>query len=309
MKRFLSLLILLLLLWAPAAFGQSSHASTGTINADCEGNLTAGNFAVGFQCWDSTENVLYIQESGSWVSQSSSGDDLGDHTATTNLDLADFDILQIDNMTFTEAAATFDFNTIVVGDRVYIDAATTTTINNGPSGFDEGFYMYASNESTDGLQVVYDPENAGDIWLRPVVSSTPGSWVNILDDSELNSESELEALLVGVTNVLTDNDLPLDTSDSIDLAATSPIVLTDDTLSHANSGVTAETYTGITVDVRGHITAAVNAIPKLSGSQATCSAGNDDFEGWYYDTDESPVALCACVDGTRIVISGPNCDA
>ena len=324
--------LLVLLLFSGATWAQSSHASTGTINADCETNLTAANFAVGFQCWDSTENRLYIQESGTWSAQTAGGsDDLGNHTATQNLDLADFGIVDLDDITFTAGTATVDLNTIVAGDRMWIDATTTTTLNNGPAGFTEGLYAYMSNETTDGLQVLWEADTNA-VWVRPIVASTPGSWDNIadaslteltatigsmanletmaggadiLDASELDTEAEFEAKLFAV---LTPSDT-IDISDNTNLAAAGPITLTGDTVGHATSGVSADTYTGITVDTLGHVTGAVNAIPRLSGSQPTCSAGNDDFEGWYYDTDESPIALCGCVDGTRIVITGPNCDA
>ena len=46
--------------------------------------------------------------------------------------------------------------------------------------------------------------------------------------------------------------------DDVATAATSPIVLTGDTISHAVSGVAAATYTSVTVDVRGHVTAGTN---------------------------------------------------
>lgn len=56
----------------------------------------------------------------------------------------------------------------------------------------------------------------------------------------------------------------IDISADTNLAATSPIVLTGDTLSHATSGVGAGTYTSVTVDDKGHVTAGTN--PSLSYS-------------------------------------------
>lgn len=47
----------------------------------------------------------------------------------------------------------------------------------------------------------------------------------------------------------------IDISTNTNLSASSPIVLTGDILSHANSGVSAGSYVSVTVDAKGHITA------------------------------------------------------
>ena len=59
----------------------------------------------------------------------------------------------------------------------------------------------------------------------------------------------------------------VDISADTNLVATSPIVLTDDTLSHAVSGVSAGTWTSLTVDVLGHVTVGTNpGFPTGSGT-------------------------------------------
>lgn len=56
----------------------------------------------------------------------------------------------------------------------------------------------------------------------------------------------------------------VDISANTNLAATSPIVLTGDTLSHATSGVSAGTYRSVTVNNTGHVTAGSNPTIDIS---------------------------------------------
>lgn len=63
----------------------------------------------------------------------------------------------------------------------------------------------------------------------------------------------------------------VDISTNTNLAATTPIVLTGDTLSHADSAVTPSTYRSVTVDQKGHVTAGSNPIIDIS-SETNLSA-------------------------------------
>jgi hypothetical protein len=56
----------------------------------------------------------------------------------------------------------------------------------------------------------------------------------------------------------------IDISSDTNLAVTSPIVLTGDTLSHADSAVTPSTYRSVTVDQKGHVTAGTNPTIDIS---------------------------------------------
>lgn len=58
----------------------------------------------------------------------------------------------------------------------------------------------------------------------------------------------------------------VDISDDTNLAVDAPIVLTDDTLSHADSGATPGTYRSVTVDAKGHVTAGTNPANPIDGT-------------------------------------------
>lgn len=89
----------------------------------------------------------------------------------------------------------------------------------------------------------------------------------------------------------------VDISADTNLAATSPIVLTDDTLSHAVSGVGAATYTSLTVDALGHVTGGTNPGHVLGAGTGTTGT----IPLW--DPDNNTLGDSALRESGSVVIS------
>lgn len=101
----------------------------------------------------------------------------------------------------------------------------------------------------------------------------------------------------------------IDISEHTNLAVTTPIVLTGDTLSHADTAVTPGTYSSVTVDQKGHITAgtnpgfidgsgSANAIPRFTDSN-TLAASRITDTGSGDITISTEISADANTDGTH----------
>lgn len=115
----------------------------------------------------------------------------------------------------------------------------------------ENFLASTSSSSATGLSAISPINIAGTILSHDASGVTPGTY---------------HSVAVNASGHVTSGSNPvIDISSGTNLAVTSPIVLTGDTLSHATSGVGAGTYRSVAVDTLGHVTAGSNPTIDISG--------------------------------------------
>jgi len=255
---------------------------------DFAGAMVTGNtetgIAVTYQDGDGTfdfvvDDLAVGGDATGTVSAIAVTDDSHSHTTTTISGLVEADISDLSHTTDTN-----------------LTEEEVEDFVGGMLGGTETGISVTYQDGTNDIDFV-----VGDLAVSGDVSGTLSA-VAVTDDSHAHTTTTVSGL-----------DISADTN----LAATTPIVLTNDTLTHANSGVGAGTYTSVTVDAKGHVTGGTSPadddVPEAGDfgnlDEQVCSVKLDPAtDEEYYTVWRAPVAVtiseiyCEVTGGTNVAL-------